>query len=277
MISKAEHAIAQRRLQNLAEDTTTGLKADLDLLSSPSKALNLATKHIETYHAAQENLILRELRSIGDTAAAHYNSVLKLGLSDKELASLVEGCIEDQLSNPYHGVNLQQRFHRTKILSLSRLKKASITGAGTETRKTNMARHLTSTYPYGAQVNIDKRTLLAQSVYLEHEIGKKLAEKADARYVVWLLSEQHSTPDICDTLANAVNKDIEARFAGLSISPRGVYLLKDVPNLPHPNCRCTLGFIQDGELTPRPTRSKTALGWLRGLLKKVGSRARPRV
>ena len=278
MISKAEHQIAQNKLLNLAETVTASLTQAIAEVTSKDHAFTLAKVYIEHYHTQGEVEILNGLRQVGRRAAEHYNQVLTLGLEGEELEALVEDLLREQLVNPYHGANLEQRLFRTKMISMQRLRKASVTGSGLETRKANLTRHLLHKYPYGAQLSVDKRVLLAQAVYLEHEIAKNLAKKAEVRYAVWTLSHQHSTPDICDHLARQVDPSIKEALANTAISPEGVYTLKNLPALPHPNCRCTLRFIHEGSVTPKTSqRTKEAFNWLRRILQKTRLRVRPRI
>ena len=262
MIAKAEHTAAQIDLQGIAEQQERLLATELIGVTGRQNALKVGFRLLKQYHDQVDTAIVEGLQSVGVRSAVHYNAVLGLDYSEAELRDLVQTHLNRQLTEPYHGANLADRLYRGRVMSRARMTKAAHIGVEEETRKANIARHFVHKYPFGAQVNFDKRILLAQSVLLEHEIAKDLAEKADVKLAVWTLSKKHSVRDACDTLAEAVDKDVEAfmKKNNIDIDAAGVYFMQDVPHPPHPNCRCTLQFVHKKKVTSgSPFRSAIAL------------------
>lgn len=275
MISKGEHAAAHVDLSELANQYSVKTEEALKGLDTDLASLRAAKNLADEYHAKAKNLTLESLHTIGLNTASHYNKVLELHKDPAELDELVKNLISQQMSEPYHGANLADRLKMNRVQGMVRLTKSSKTGADIITRHRNLVRYFAQPYPHGAQVSYDTRILTGQAVLLEHQIAKSLGVEASKDFVVWTLSGKHSKRDLCDELAEAVDKSVEKALqaADINIPSDGVYFLNQVPNPPHPNCQCTLRFIAGGKVdTSTPTRPLATLRKLWAKLTKKRKR-----
>ena len=271
MIARAEHTATQIQFDGIAEQTAQALAEQLQGITDARKSVTLGLQMLEQYHDEINKTLLQGLHDVGFRAAAHYNQILDLGLTEDALHARVISHIERQFKEPYHGANLGDRLYMNKIGSTTKFTKASNTGAELSTRQQNLVRHFAHPYPYGAQVNRDKRILLAQAVFLEHSLAKDLGQEAGVQFVAWTLSHQHSKPDICDHLAAQITPKVAQALkeAKIKLDPKGVYFIGETPNLPHPNCRCTLRYVKDQKLTPSTAkRSAAALRKLWNIIRR---------
>lgn len=250
MIARAEFLEASKKLTALASSYETRTSERLDEITTLDRAIKATRQLAKGYHTDYRTLLSNSLVQTGVTTADHYNNVLNAGLSQKELNKIIEEQIVKQSKQKYYGATLDQRLAASRLMNETRIRKSAYVGATLDTRKLNLSRIFTNSYPFGAQVNLDQRILLGQMVKLEHDLALVIAEKADIKVVKWTLSHRHKKRDICDTYAEAVDKDVVKylRKEKIKADPKGLYFIKNVPEPPHPNCQCHLTMLDGKKL-----------------------------
>lgn len=256
MIAKAEYLGYAASLLEMGQGKETQTRALLLSAQSITEAVKVGQDMLVDYHAGFEDLLSTSLADTGVTAVDHYDKQLNLHLTGAEKNEIVAEAIQKQVHIPFYGQTLDERLQYSRMTAQTRLYRSSVVGAKLDTRKENIARMFVQPYPYGAAVTHDTRILLSQSVQLEHDIAKAMAEEANVTIVKWTLSHQHKKRDICDDYAEVVDKAVKTylRNREIRVDPKGCYFLNEVPLPPHPNCQCSLSMLHNGSFTSTVVR-----------------------
>lgn len=272
MVTRPEYTAARKDLHQLGRAYEDKLASQLSRIPGIAEATSVASKSLASYHDEFEDLLSTALAKTAVASASHYNKALNADLTDAELAEIAQQQIMRQTAEKYYGATLNQRLKASRLMGASRLKKSSNVGASLDTRKTNLTRIFTKSYPFGSQVSFDERLLLGQVVKLEHDVGLAIAKKSGVDVVKWTLSHKHTKKDICDEYATRIDKKVVAYLKKnkIRVSAKGMYLIDDTPEPPHPNCQCHLQML-DGKTVKGGTVRRT-LRRMKELLSKLGQR-----
>lgn len=269
MITKPEYVAGSQQVLKVAQEQEAALEAALKGTSTINDSIKQARLQAEIYHRIVESTIHSTLLDVGETAVQHYSKVLDLPLTEAEQSEIVSKLVGDQYEKTYYNATLEQRLSNSRYMNNLRIKRSAYVGKTLSTRQTNLARIFRHPYPFGAQVHLDNRILLGQSVKLEHDIATFLCELAEVEFIKWTLSSTHPKPDICDDYASYLDKRVSRALKDRDIwvDPKGIYFRDEVPTIPHPNCQCSLIPLNKGQLTP--TTAERLKEKLRDLLEKL--------
>lgn len=270
MITRPEYAANSQELLALAHRYEDEMASRLANVTDLQQAISIAHGVANRYHAAFEDLLSTALAQTGNAAVDHYDTLLGTQLSNAEKQEIVAQAIMLQNEQRYYGATLGERLTGSRLMNAQRIQRSSLVGKGIETRKLNLVRIFLNPYPFGAQVNVDRRILLSQSLKLEHDIALAVARRANVRIMKWNLSHRHKVKDVCDDYAEHVDKAVVKYLKdnGIKVDPKGLYFIQNVPLPPHPNCQCYLTMLHNGRLTP--TLGQRALNKLKELLGRLG-------
>jgi hypothetical protein len=251
LITRPEHSEADQLLEKLAKRHQSALTLQLAEATTLKDSIKITQASAAAYHAEYEELLSTSLARTANAAVSHYVDALGSDLSEAQTNKLVKEQLLKQATEPYHGATLDKRLAGSRLLNARRIQKSAYVGATLDTRKKNLARIFFSSYPFGAQINLDRRILLGQQIKLEHDIALAVAGKANTRIVKWTLAHRHLKKDICDSYAENVDKEVAKwlKQKKITIPPAGLYFIEDVPEPPHPNCQCHLHMLKDKKLT----------------------------
>ena len=269
MITKPEYVAGTKDLVVAAKALEAKMSQQLLATKTLIESIKVAQQTAAEYHAGFEDLLSTTLARVGNTAVDHYDDVLGTELTTRQKNQIVKEQILKQDREKYYGATLDQRLTGSRRMNAVRIRKSAHVGKSLDTKKLNLTRIFLHSYPFGAQVLLDQRIMLGQSLKLEHMIGLAVAKKAGVEIVKWSLSERHPKRDICDDYAESVDKAVVKwlKKKDVDISPQGLYFIDDVPEPPHPNCQCYLRMLKDKDLSP--TIADRAWKWLKDLLGRL--------
>ena len=238
MISNSTYQDVKRQIAELAANRTKQLENEVLTASNMQAALQKAKKITNSYHREYIPMVYSGLSRVGMNAIDYYAPNLTEDQKQRELTQALDSLTH----NRYYGLTLPQRLAQSNQHLNYNLRRSSLVGAKPETRRLNITRVLSEPYPFGAHKSWDTRLFLAEAVRLEHELAQQLAHHKDVKFVKWTRSKGHVHEDICDKLARAVDKEVEAMLPP-GIKPDGVYFIDKVPPVPHPNCQCVIKYV----------------------------------
>lgn len=250
MITRPEFVEASAQLRALATRIEDEITAKLAGTKSLADSIKITRDLARVYHLDYEDLLATTLARTGTATAAHYNEALSTNIEPERLLGLVQEQIVKQSNEKYYGATLDQRLQHSRFVNEQRIQKSAQVGASLDTRQQNLSRILLNPYPFGAQINVDQRLMLGQLIKLEHDIALAIAKEANVKIVKWTLSHKHKKRDICDEYAARVSKDVVKwlKENNIRISAEGLYMVKNAPEPPHPNCQCHLQMLDGKKL-----------------------------
>lgn len=272
MVTKPEFTAASLEAIAAAKTVEQELLYALEGATSITKALDVAKSYGVSYYEGFDDLMDQTLKDAALSSSNYYNKHYALGLSDDELRDYSYQLIDDLKNEKYHGLNHKQRKTLLQLALNKRFAKSSSVGLTIDQKLKNISRALTKPYPFGAQVNLDRRFLLSEVVRVEHKIARDLAARAGIPLIRWNLSGGHSQVDICDEYAGAVSKDVIIFLqenGREDEDPRGLYFIDEVPSIPHPNCQCELSGVGIKETFLSRPQTRRSIQKVMELMQKI--------
>lgn len=262
MLSLAEYKAQSAELHQLGlryeNEITDAVKNTTKL-----QALKATNKILKSYQSDYEKLLERSLLETADNASSYYAAKLGIDLPEK----FNEKLVKKQYTQRYFGLTLGVRlaFNFRKLQQKAQ-KSAAV-------KPEHLGNLFTSSFPFGAHYNVDRRLLQAQSVKLEQDIAKEIATIDGLQLLRWKLSPYHTGNDICDELAGNIDKSVVNYLERnkLGLDPKGLYFVDKLPNLPHPNCQCEFGMVKSARDIPT-SRANRVLSKVQSIIARIRSR-----
>lgn len=262
MLGLAEYVSASAELLQIAKNTETKTAKRLVDVKNKQTAIAITRKLSNEYQEEYEQLLARTLADVSDNAVGYYGK--KLNVPESKYSGVAKRITALQYEDEYFGLTLARRL----LINKRRLQR-NIT-ASAQIGIDKLQDVYTKAYPFGAQVNTDRRLMLSYAVRIENEVAKEMAKRADIPLIRWTLARRHRQTDICDDLANNVDKAVVAYLQEHKIkeNPKGLYFADQLPQPPHPNCQCEFGMVsRDKSLRPGPV--KRAAQKIKQLIKRL--------
>lgn len=263
MLGLAEYVTASKEVERYGREIESTVKKLVESNTPKDKIVSYAHAAAASYQTQFEELIDDTMREVASNAVKHYAEQLGVEASD----DLIESVVRRQYKEKYYGATLTKRLGYN-----FRLLEKRIDLAGQIDPK-----HLSTTYSsypmFGSQTVTDTRLLLGTLAKIENDVAREMAEKTEVPFLRWTLSHKHKQTDICDDLANNVDKAIVTYLQNrnLRVSPKGLYFAKELPQPPHPNCQCEYGMVRATQEF-EPGRLERAVNRVRKLLRRLTKR-----
>lgn len=247
MLGLAEYSVLSQELYRLGSDAEKKIGDQLLPDTTKTEAIDIAKEAAFEYYDNYEQLLQAGLVEIADNATAYYGDKTGIEMPKDFSAGIVVKAYEED----YFGATLAKRL----LVNRRRLERNITRTAqvGTDALKGL----ITDPIPFGSQHNIDKRVLLASAVKIEQDVVKEFVDKHEEDPLIrWTLSSFHAVPDICDDLANSVDKGVVAYMKANNIDedPKGLYTADSLPHPPHPNCQCEYHLVTQKSQSISPVK-----------------------
>lgn len=261
MLGLAEYIAARtdlRRYANWAEDQVTKLMPE-NPTSDQAAAIGLQVAR--QYRNVQRATLATAMQDVTRNALEHYQKRTGIVIHDELINDKI---MQAQYDDRYYGATLTQRLRYNDQLLARRINKAA------DLDPKFVSDVWTKSVPHGSQYSTDRMLLLSTVAKIEQDVAREYAARTEHKLVRWSLSHRHRQTDICDDLANGVDRAVVAYLNehNLQHSPKGLYFVDDLPVPPHPNCQCEYGIIRGSEYI-KPGQVDRALDRVRRLLRKL--------
>ena len=217
--------------------------------------INLGVEYDSKTADAVEGLTKVQAIKVAKQIAANYRDDMHSIVNDTltEAAAAASESFEGDLSGEdftnfvnkkkaekYFGLTLAGRMAVNHVRLRKNIERSAAVGVE------HLGSVYTKSYPFGAQVNVDGRTLRATAHKIEQDLAIHYAKERQVK-IRWSLSGAHGKPDICDELV-------------------GEYTPSNLPRPPHPFCRCEFQLLEEGT---EPTKFTRTIDKLRSLIRRL--------
>lgn len=259
MLGLAEYVVISQEILRLGQEAEANVANQLTPGMTKQKAISITKDEMLAYYDNYQTALENGLEEIANNAVGYYSDQAEVDVPE----GLANKLVKSAYGEKYYGATLLQRL----VVNKKRLER-NITRSAQVSQEA-LTKVITDPIPFGSQYHVDKRVLLATAAKLEQDTAKEFARKEQHPLINWKTSSFHAKPDVCDDLANAVDKTVVSYIKSnkLDIDPRGVYFQDKLPLPPHPNCQCEYGLVREAKSTSKGAVKRT-VSTIRNLLRR---------